>query len=216
MLSGPEEASARPFPTVVLALSLLCSAAFLYALTLESAALGDWFERWGLVSRALLRDIREAGFGLRMLTPLTAALLHANLAHLVGNLCYLGLFGEALEVTLGSLRFGVLLLLCALAAALAHVLAQPDSFVPAIGASGAISGLLGAYLLVRRRTSLHLRWHPGGISPVAFLVLWGGFLVLAHWAASEAFASWAHLGGLAAGVALAGVLTPRSPSPEPA
>lgn len=209
MLAAPEEVSARPFPVVVSAFALLLCAAFLHALTLDAAALGDWLDRWGLVSRSLRRELEEVGLGRRLLTPLSATLLHANLLHLLGNLFYLGLFGEALERALGPLRFAALLLLCTLASALAHVLAAPSAFVPAIGASGAISGLLGAYLLVRGRTPLKLRWHPAGISPVVFLVLWGGFLGLAEWTAPEAVAAWAHLGGLLAGALLAPLLLPR-------
>jgi membrane associated rhomboid family serine protease len=209
MRTGPEEVSARPLPAVVIAFSLLCSAAFLHALTLDAAGLADWFDRWGLVPRALLRELREVGLGWRVLTPLSAAGLHASFLHLVGNLFYLWLFGEALELLMGGLRFALLLLLCALAAALAHVVAEPTSFVPAIGASGLVSGLLGAYLPLRRRTPLGPRWHPGGVSPLVFLALWGAFVLLGAWSGAAGLASWAHLGGFLAGAALAGLLAPE-------
>jgi membrane associated rhomboid family serine protease len=215
MLTGPEEVSARPLPAVVIAFSLVCSAAFLHALTLDAPLLADWFERWGLVSRVLLREVWEEGTGRRILTPFSAVFLHANLVHLLGNLFYLWLFGEALEVAMGRLRFCLLLVLCAAAAALAHVVAEPASFVPAIGASGVVAGLLAAYLVVRRRMPLGLRWHPGGVPPLVFVGVGGAFLVLAAQGAPEGLATWAHLGGLLAGASLAGVLTPRETQPEP-
>lgn len=215
MLTTPSEVAARPLPVAVLGLSLLCSAGFLYALTLEAAELGSWIERWGLVSRELVRETGEGGISRRLLTPWTAVFLHASLAHLCGNLFYLWLFGEALEVALGRLHFVGLFLVSALAAAIVHVAALPSAYLPAVGASGAISGLLGAYLVVHRRTPLRRRWYPLGFSPIAFVGLWCLFVLVGGFLASPGYAAWSHVGGFCAGAGISGALALRPTGSEP-
>ena len=203
----PAEAAARPLPAVVLALSLLGGAAFVYATALDEAALSRWFETWGLVPRRWLRALSDPGPGL--LTPLSAVALHASLLHLVGNLFFLWLFGEALEALLGPLRFAILALSSVLAAAVGHVLTDPEGFAPAVGASGLVSGLVGAYLRLGRRVPPGLRWHPAGVSPRVFAGVWCVFLVVGELRGAEGLASGAHLAGLGAGALLAGGLAPR-------
>ena len=216
MLTVPSEVASRPLPLVVIGVSVLCSAAFLYALTLPAAELGSWIERWGLVSREVVREAGEGGVGRRWLTPWSAVFLHASLAHLCGNLFYLWLFGEALEAALGSVRFVALFLVSALAAALVHMAAVPGAYLPAVGASGAISGLVGAYLIVHRSTPLRRRWYPLGLSPGVFMGLWCLFVLLGGLLSSPGYAAWSHLGGFLAGATFCGVLALRRRSPKPA
>jgi len=82
------------------------------------------------------------------LTILTSMFLHGGLAHLFGNMIYLWIFGDNVEDSMGHVRFVVFYLLCGLAAAVTQVMVSPSSTIPMIGASGAISGVLGAYLLL--------------------------------------------------------------------
>ena len=82
------------------------------------------------------------------LTVLTAMFLHGGWMHLIGNMLYLWIFGNNIEDVMGHGRFVGFYLLCGLAATLAHAFTDPGSIVPMIGASGAISGVLGAYLLL--------------------------------------------------------------------
>lgn len=209
MLPLPPKVDARPVPLVVLLLSLLCVAGFLHALSLDAPALGAWVERWGLVSRALIRELRESGPGWRLVTPGSAVILHENLAHLCGNLFYLYLFGEVLEVALGRGRFLVLFGVSALAAAGVHVLVDPEAFRPALGASGAVSGLLGAYMVVRASPSVRDAWRPLGLAPGLFLALWALLVVFASWQGAEGYAGWAHVGGFVAGLGTCALLEPR-------
>lgn len=82
------------------------------------------------------------------LTILTSMFLHGGLAHLFGNMIYLWIFGDNVEDSMGHVRFVVFYLLCGLAAAVTQIMVSPSSTIPMIGASGAISGVLGAYLLL--------------------------------------------------------------------
>lgn len=79
------------------------------------------------------------------LTPITAMFLHGDLLHLIGNLLYLVVFGDQIEDRLGRTRFLLFYLCCGVLAAAAHFVSDPDSVIPMLGASGAISGVLGAY-----------------------------------------------------------------------
>jgi membrane associated rhomboid family serine protease len=142
-------------------------------------------------------------------TPLTSMFLHGSWMHVLGNCLFFWVFGNNVEDSMGRLRFLVFYLLCGLAGAAAQVLANPASAVPMVGASGAISGVLGAYLWlypkvrVRVLVGWFLLWLP------AYLVLlsWIGIQILnAHLSRLEPEASgvavWAHIGGFAAGLLL--------------
>lgn len=209
-------ASARPgdgaLPVGVVVVALLCSVGFLLSLMLDESGQARLVERWGLVPREVLRAFR-GGDALRSWTPLTAVLLHENVLHLCANLFYLVLFGEAVERSLGPWRFALLFGLSALAAGWSQVAAVPASYLPALGASGAVSGLLGAYLVVRRSTPVPLRWHPLGVSPLVFLGLWGVLVLATGLHAPQGFAIWAHLGGFVAGMT-AGIVLRGLPAPR--
>src|SRR5438093_10106716 len=88
--------------------------------------------------------------------------LHASLMHLGGNMLYLWIFGNNIEDVMGHGRFVLFYLLCGVAAVFGHAITAPDSTVPMIGASGAISGVLGAYLLLfpRRSPRWPRSWGP--------------------------------------------------------
>ena len=143
----------------------------------------------------------------------TSMFMHGSWMHLLGNMWFLWLFGNNIEDSTTRPRFLVFYLLCGLAAALAQVIADPSSRVPMVGASGAISGVMGAYLVlfprVRVFTLLPLGFYVTSIA----LPAWA---MLIYWAALQVFggvisivsaqgggvAFWAHLGGFVAGVVL--------------
>jgi membrane associated rhomboid family serine protease len=150
------------------------------------------------------------------LTPLTHMFLHGSWLHLLGNGLFLWIFGNNVEDSMGRLRFLVFYLLCGLAGAGLQTLMSPASPVPMVGASGAISGVLGAYLLLypRVRVKVLFIWviFVQVISLPAYLVLlwWIGLQVLSalpqlspmrHEVASGV-AVFAHIGGFAAGMLL--------------
>jgi membrane associated rhomboid family serine protease len=150
------------------------------------------------------------------LTPLFSIFLHGGWMHLLGNALFLWVFGNNVEDSMGRLRFLVFYLLCGLAAAAAQVAMSPSSPVPMVGASGAISGVLGAYLLLypRVRVKVLFIWiiFIQVIYVPAYLVLlwWIGLQILSalpqlssvNPQVSSGVAVFAHIGGFAAGMAL--------------
>lgn len=140
----------RIVPYVTTGLLVGCVAIFLWQLSLGSAnnsavyALG--------VIPAVLFDIKAPPVGLDILpvwmTIITSMFLHGGWMHLISNMLYLWIFGDNVEDVMGHRRFIVFYMICGIVAVMAHALFDPESETPMIGASGAISGVLGAYLLL--------------------------------------------------------------------
>jgi membrane associated rhomboid family serine protease len=144
-----------------------------------------------------------------VLTPITSMFLHGSWAHLLGNCLFLWVFGNNVEDSMGRPRFTVFYLLCGLAAAAAQVFSSPDSPVPMVGASGAISGVLGGYLVLYPRVRVNILFilfiFIRVIPLPAYLVLlwWIGLQLLSASSGVETgVALWAHIGGFAAGMLL--------------
>jgi len=156
-------------------------------------------------------------------TPLISMFLHGGWLHLLGNALYLWIFGNNIEDSMGRLRFLVFYVLCGLAAAAAQTAIAPASPVPMVGASGAISGVMGAYLVLYPRVRVNILplpfWWLGIISVPAWamLIFWFGTQLLegipalspARTGPVGGVAVWAHIGGFIAGVVL--VLLMRNP-----
>ena len=128
--------------------------------------------------------------------------------HLGGNMLYLWIFGDNIEAAMGWKRFIVFYLVCGVAAAIAQSIANPDSNIPMIGASGAISGVLGAYLLLYPRATVRVLAFPIGIIGVPAIFVLGFWFVLQLFSSIGAsggeggVAYLAHIGGFVAGLAL--------------
>ncbi|HEX8552826.1 MAG TPA: rhomboid family intramembrane serine protease [Abditibacteriaceae bacterium] len=145
---------------------------------------------------------------LQWLWPMFASLfMHASLWHLALNLWFLWVFGPAVEDKMGRIKFPVFYLFCGLAASAAHYITQPFSAIPVVGASGAIAGILGAYLVWQPRGWILTYVPPFWVFPVPaplFLMLWalsqvaGAFRIWSPNGASN-IAWMAHLGGFAFG-----------------
>jgi membrane associated rhomboid family serine protease len=178
--------------------------------------------RWGLVSADISAYLRggAADDPAVLVTFLSSFFLHAGWLHLLVNLLYLAFFGGAVERVLGPGRYLALYLLGGVAGGLAHVLTRPEAQVPAIGASGAIAGVLGAYLVLFPGAAL------GPLAPVlcfnaaanvpALLLVWllaQAFGGVATVASTGGGGWWAHLGGFVGGLALAALLRPRRRQP---
>jgi membrane associated rhomboid family serine protease len=148
----------------------------------------------------------------------TCLFLHGDLIHLSGNMLFVLVFGRRVETQLGMLSFGLFYLAGGITACLVHTLAESDSSIPLIGASGAISGVLGAFLISNPRARITLVLDPTLIYFLhrltvrlpAWLFLLGWFLLqigLALKPRASNVAFWAHVGGFLGGVATAGAVS---------
>ncbi|MFN3937246.1 MAG: rhomboid family intramembrane serine protease [Gemmobacter sp.] len=144
-------------------------------------------------------------------TVLTSMFLHAGWFHIIGNMLFLWIFGDNMEDALGHVRFLGFYLLSGLAAAFLQIAADPASPIPMVGASGAIAGVLGGYLLLYPKARVDVliifiiffRIFP--VPAWIMLGLWFAFQVIGGWAAPTdegGVAYWAHAGGFAAGFLL--------------
>jgi membrane associated rhomboid family serine protease len=144
-------------------------------------------------------------------TPLTSMFMHGGWLHLLGNMWFLWLFGNNVEDSMGRMRYVFFYLLCGLTAAATQTFLNPSSPIPMVGASGAISGVMGAYVLLYPRVRVHLLLVLVIFVTTIALPAWA---MLGYWfllqllggaaAASQegGVAFWAHVGGFAAGAAL--------------
>ena len=207
----------RSAPLAVALIGLLDVALFGYTASLAPHDAIALVDRYGLVPRELLRAVAHAapGSAVAWLTPLSSMFLHADPLHLAGNLVFLWIFGAELERELGHGRFALFYLACGLAAAALHVASAPDSYLPTLGSSGAVSGLLGAFAVGGPTRRVRLYWPRVEVSALAFLLLWVALQLasgLAATAGGKGVAGWAHAGGFAAGALLARGLAPRRPA----
>lgn len=157
--------------------------------------------------------------GLTWATVVTSMFLHGSWLHLIGNMWFLWLFGNNIEDSLGHVRFAVFYLLGGVIAAAAHILLNADSMIPTVGASGAISAVMGGYLVlyprVRIQTLFILFIFIKIISVPAWFVLAEFFVIqilssLVSSPGSGGVAVWAHIGGFLAGVILVKVFENRA------
>lgn len=145
-------------------------------------------------------------------TLATSLFLHADVMHLAGNMLFLYIFGDNVEDSMGHARFVAFYALCGVAAGLAHTASVPASEIPLIGASGAISGVIGAYVLLHpnaRITVLMPFFLPLRLRAWLLVAIWFGFQLVAASAGTGAtpteesgVAWWAHIGGFLAGLTL--------------
>jgi membrane associated rhomboid family serine protease len=145
-------------------------------------------------------------------TLLTSMFMHGGWMHLIGNMWFLWIFGNNVEDSMGGFRFTLFYLLCGLAATAGQLISDPDSGIPMVGASGAIGGVMGAYIVLYPRVHVHMLVFLGffitrfAVPAVFMLGYWfllqliGGFGSIGASGGGVAF--WAHVGGFAAGAAL--------------
>lgn len=174
-----------------------------------------WLHEWGLVPLELRRT---GGFG-EYVTLLTSMFLHANWLHLLGNLWFLWIFGDNVEDRLGHVPYVFFYAAAGLAAAGAQFVFDPGSEIPMIGASGAIAGVLGAYLVLFPRARvltlvpIFIFLEFLEVPAVLFLLVWFVFQNLAPAAFTPAaeggVAYWAHIGGFVVGAAFCWLLRNR-------
>jgi len=212
---GDDQIEGGPGRFVTFALIAVNILAFMVELSQPSeGALQSFVQAWGVVPREystrtdLVPRIPLPFWS----TLLTSMFLHGGWAHLGGNMLYLWIFGDNLEKVMGHVRFLTFYLICGVAAAFAHIMFNAGSNVPTVGASGAISGILGGYMLMFPQNRVRVLTR-GGVSSVPAFVMLGlwiviqlvsGFGAIADTQQTEGggVAFMAHVGGFVAGMVL--------------
>ncbi len=159
------------------------------------------------------------------ITLLTSMFMHGGWMHIIGNMLYLWVFGDNIEDNFGHTKFTIFYLVCGVAAALAQIVVNPSSVIPTVGASGAIAGVLGAYLLMfpRNRVNailpLGFIWTTIELPAVVVLGFWIVIQIISQYTAftntsmgqGGGVAYMAHIGGFVAGLILALIFRRRPP-----
>jgi membrane associated rhomboid family serine protease len=209
MLPLRDTVPARRLPAAVWALVFVNAAIFLHEAQLTPPELEQFVYRYGMIPARLTMP---EGLERFWPTVITSMFLHGGWLHIIGNMWFLWVFGDNVEDRLGTVRFLVFYFLGGLAATVLHVFVAPHSTVPAVGASGAISAVLGAYLVLfpaaRVITLVPIFFFPWFVEVPA--LLWIGLWFLEQWlngvvALNVApdgggVAWWAHIGGFLFGV----------------
>ncbi len=209
MIPIRDENPTRRFPLLTIVLLVINVAVFAYEVSLPDAALIELIDRWALNPARLVADPLSPEI---LLTLLTAMFLHGGWLHLGGNMLYLWIFGNNIEDRLGRMRFLAFYLGSGVAASLAHVAIDGPRDIPLLGASGAIAGVLGAYLLLFPRAQVVV------LIPIFFIIELAkvpAAFVIGFWflmqvaqgvgsispgATTGGVAWWAHVGGFVAGL----------------
>lgn len=204
-------------PYVTIALIVLNVAVFAYQLTLSELDYKFFILNTSAIPFEIssMQDIVPGGFLPPPFTLLSSLFVHADILHLIGNMLFLWIFGDNVEDTLGHVLMLGFYLLAGTVASLTHILIHPNSIIPLIGASGAISGILGAYLILFPRARiltlifLFVFVHYVRIPAVAFILIWFAFQVLSA-GNGDNIAWYAHIGGFGTGVLIFGLLRIRT------
>ncbi|HEX8952946.1 MAG TPA: rhomboid family intramembrane serine protease [Polyangia bacterium] len=225
-ISDENPASRRPWATYALiAVNVL---AWLFEL---SRGVAESTFDYGAIPSLLLHGLRDGvlaipGLGGPIqlhqevpwpLTVVTSMFMHGGWLHIIGNMWFLWIFGDNVEDAMGSVKYLVFYLLCGLAAAMAQVLSSPASQVPMVGASGAIAGVLGAYIVLYPHARVRCLWILFIIVTTVYVPAW---LLLGLWFLSQFFmpgegVAWmAHVGGFAVGFLLVRLFVTRRPPPR--
>lgn len=199
----------RRFPIITVLLIAANTAIFLYESSLNPRALNQLILSAGMIPYQVAHRFGpDAAFDI-----LTAMFLHGGWMHLLSNMLYLWIFGNNVEDRMGPVRFTLFYLLCGVLASLAQVLASPNSSIPTIGASGAIAGVLGAYLVLypnARVLSLVFMFYFIRLVEVPAIIVLGLWFVLQFFNGLATLgvpgmggvAYFAHIGGFVSGLVL--------------
>jgi len=217
MFPVSDEPKTRTFPYVNIALIISCVLVFIYELTLSEADTNRFFFDYGVVPRQL-SDAVEGGLSLpELATVITSAFVHGGILHLVGNMLFLWVFGDNVEDVLGHVFYLLFYIVAAIGAVALQVAVDPNSIVPMVGASGAISGVMGAYFVLypTARVDVLVIFFIFPVPAVLLIGFWFALQLLTGIAtigtaegASEGVAVWAHVGGFITGLVIILALRP--------
>ncbi len=203
-----DENPSGKFPFVNVCLILANIAVFIYQLTLAPHAFQTFVAANAMVPARIPAVFNGYGsFEAAFLPLVTSMFLHAGIAHILGNMLFLGIFGDNVEAAFGHLRYLLFYFVCGVGAGLMHIAFNFNSHIPALGASGAISGVLGAYIVLEPRNRILTLIFIFLVRVPASVVL-GVWFVLQFLSgigslgttANGGVAVWAHIGGFLLGL----------------
>jgi membrane associated rhomboid family serine protease len=222
MIPFRDDNPTRITPYVTVAIIAANVAVFMYQLSLSAPAVNRFIYEFGAIPAVVLgTQALPAQIALipPFLSIFTSMFLHGGFMHIIGNMLYLWIFGNNIEEAMGHARFFLFYLVSGVLASTAHILSNTASTVPSIGASGAISGVLGAYLLLYPRAQVLTLVPLGFFLQLMYLPAW---LILGFWFVLQVISGslgqaelgggvawWAHIGGFVAGVLLVGLFKRR-------
>lgn len=193
-------------------LILACAFVFFHELSLDEYSRDYFITRYGAVPAHL-----------NPFTLVTSMFLHGGWSHIIGNMLFLWAFGKSLEDAMGHTKFLAFYLLCGIAAGITHFAFNANSNLPTVGASGAIAGVMGAYLVKFPRARIHTLVFifffvtttdiPASLVLLYWFVtqLFSGYGSIAHTHVTDSGVAWfAHIGGFIAGMVLVGLMGTRS------
>jgi membrane associated rhomboid family serine protease len=222
---GDDNSSRTIVPVVTFSLIVVNALVFFYQLS-HGDHFNSFVQAYGVVPYEITHgvDVGARGPEPVYLTLLTSMFMHANLMHFGGNMLFLYIFGDNVEDAMGHWGFLAFYLICGFAADAAQIVVGPDSTIPGIGASGAIAGVMGAYLLLFPHQTVRTLTRFGIVHVSAFWML-GIWIVTQVLSGVGSFggrelggvAYFAHIGGFVAGLMLARVFATRqyaAPAPQ--
>lgn len=227
MIPYRDDNPSRTFPIVTIAIIVVNGWAFVQEAKLGRVAMARMLYRYGLTPAHAMSPESVADLKAAAISFVTYMFLHGSLLHLVGNVWFLWIFGDNVEDRLGHFRFLVFYLLCGIIAGAAHLALNLGSRMPCVGASGAIAGVLGAYVLLfpsaRVRAIIPIFvFVPLFVTlPAVFFIgvwfifqLFNGMAATGPQAVASGTAWWAHIGGFVAGLVLVSQLKPKPETPR--
>jgi membrane associated rhomboid family serine protease len=225
---GDDNRDRRLTPYVTYGLVAINVLVFLYMLTLRGQAADLFVYKWGVIPARILHPTEFQAANPEIASPvyltlITSMFLHGGWLHIIGNMIFLWVFGDNVEDAMGHVRYFVFYMIVGIAGNLTHIFFSQDSLVPSIGASGAIAGILGGYIVLRPSRRVRNVIFLGIIFIPLTLPAW---IVIGYWFILQALsgiatlgmnfqsggvgdgvAYWAHVGGFVAGALLVRLFT---------
>ena len=205
----------RTTPVVTVAIIILNAVAWFFELSMPREQLSTFLQMWGVVPATFVPS-----------TLITSMFLHGGWSHVIGNMWYLWIFGDNVEDRMGHGRFIVFYLLCGITAAVGQMWIDPNSLLPTIGASGAIAGVMGAYIVLYPKSrvltlvTLIIFWEIIELPAVALLGVWfamqlvnAGAVAVTASTTGGGVAFMAHVAGFVMGAIAIFVFKRREPVP---
>ncbi len=198
-----------PFQYMTFAVIAVCVLVFLWEINLPPLLAERAVLVYGMIPSVLLgADRLDPALGPipAEMTLLTSLFLHGDVWHLLGNMLFLWVFGDNIEDSMGHWKFLLFFLVCGAAGGVAHAAMLPDVKIPTVGASGAVAGVMGAYIMLHPKVKilvLALKWFPLYLPAYFVLAVWIVLQILnVVFEIGGQVAWWAHIGGFAAGALL--------------